>query len=67
MSFIKVKAVTDSSGDWYVIPNELLSKFNELNERSEYEWDIIENEWDLLFNKYRTGGDLNLIQLYINE
>lgn len=60
----KVVCTQDESGHWYVIPSELDDKFNELLERSEYEWDIIEEEFCDLFNKYRTGGDLNLIQLY---
>jgi hypothetical protein len=60
----KVYCTKDESGHWYIIPLELKSKFIELLERSEYEWEIIEKEFYSLFGKYRTGGDLNNVQLY---
>jgi len=57
----KVKAIQDESGHWYVIPNDLLNQFlnDELDESM-----IDSGEFDDKWGKYRTGGDLNLIQLY---
>jgi hypothetical protein len=55
---IKVKAIQDDLYRWYVIPNELHNEFA-LDER------VIDfGEFDVKWGKYRTGGDLNLIQLY---
>lgn len=59
---IKVVAVQDDSGHWYVIPSEKLDMFNELMESTSEEDDF--ESFDLEFGKYMTGGDLNLIQLY---
>ena len=58
---VKVKAIQDESGHWYVIPNNLLSEFrkDELNESM-----IDSGKFDDKWGKYMTGGDLNLIQLY---
>ncbi len=58
----KVKAVKDDSGHWYVIPNNLYEEFikDEQNE------DMIDSgKFDEKYGKYMTGGDLNLIQLYV--
>jgi hypothetical protein len=58
---VKVRAIKDESGHWYVIPNELYNEFikDEQNE------DMIDSgEFDDKYGKYRTFGDLNLIQLY---
>ena len=58
----KVKALTDDSGHWYIIPNELAGEF----------WKDSENEemgdtgvFDRKYGKYATGGDLNITQLFI--
>lgn len=56
-NYIKVKAVRDQAGHWYIIPNELVEDFYKDNE------DELDN-FDDKYYKYRTGGDLNLIQLY---
>lgn len=60
MEYQKVKAVQDDSCHWYIIPAELEEDFNK---------DLDENDEDLAFDEkygeYRTGGDLNLVQLYI--
>jgi hypothetical protein len=57
----KVKALTDESGHWYLIPNELADEFhNDLNSIEEDTAHIFDYKW----GKYMTGGDLNLIQLY---
>ncbi len=67
----KVICLQDESSHWYVIPNDLLSEFNRLLNLCEEERDLgIENlfkteeEFNKMFSKYRTGGDLNNIQLY---
>lgn len=62
----KVKAVKDEGSHWYVIPIELSAKFRELtefenDEDTNFEY---EKEFNEIFSKYRTGGDLNNIQLY---
>jgi len=61
-----VKAVRDESGHWYVIPDRLYEKFNFLSEQidlDEENYDLID-EFEMMFNRYRTGGDLNNIQLW---
>lgn len=60
----KVYCTQDESGHWYVMPLELKSKFIELLKRSEYEWNVVEEEFNNTFSKYMTRGDLNLVQLY---
>jgi hypothetical protein len=57
-----VAAIQDETGDWFVIPKELVGRFMDLEETSSAvdKWDLFESE----FGEYRTGGDLNLIQLY---
>lgn len=60
-----VKAIQDDAGHWYLIPNELVSKFHELMEKVyDMDYDAM-SECDNLFSQYRTGGDLNNVQLYI--
>ncbi len=63
-----VKAVQDDSGHWYVIPDDMVSKFYELDLAIGSENEITATEADenfeFYFSKYRTGGDLNNIQLY---
>lgn len=65
---IAVKAKRDDAGHWYLIPNELVNEFNNLldyainSEDDGSSIDLFENT----FSKYRTGGDLNNTQLYIN-
>jgi hypothetical protein len=56
-----VKAVEDDSGHWYVIPNRLLDEFYKDGENEEF---VDSGDFDNKYGKYRTGGDLNLIQLY---
>ena len=58
-----VKAV-ELDGDWYVVPNEIYKQFIEA---SEIEEDIESGYFDSIYGHYRTGGDLNLVQLYILE
>lgn len=57
----KVKALQDDSFHWYVVPDELAAEFKE----DLYNEDIIESgEFNEKWESYRTGGDLNLIQLW---
>jgi hypothetical protein len=57
----KVKAVRDESGHWYVIPENLLPFFL-IDEEDESMIDS--GQFDDKWGKYRTGGDLNLVQLW---
>ena len=59
----KVKAVTDYDGHWYVIPNELVDQFLKDLENEDEDY-IDSGEFDNKYFHYRTGGDLNLVQLY---
>jgi len=61
MSNIKVKAVQDDSGHWFVIPNELAKDFYKDLEDEDM---CDSGEFDDKYGAYRTGGDLNLTQLY---
>lgn len=57
----KVKSVNDDSGHWYVIPENLYPFFKiDLEDEDMVESGYFDNKWE----KYRTGGDLNLVQLY---
>ena len=57
--FIPVVATEDNDGHWYIIPKDLIDRFEKDLEESD-EDDALE-EW----SEYMTGGDLNLVQLYI--
>lgn len=58
----------DETGDWYIIPNELLDSFNAYFINGDMENDYeLQDEFEEKFGKYRTGGDLNLKQLYIKN
>lgn len=61
--FIKVVAKKDESGHWYVIPNDKHSEFIKDSED-----DDLANSggFDAKWHKYRTGGDLNLVQLWMS-
>ncbi len=66
-----VKVLQDSSGHWYVVPNDEVIEFSRLsslleNEDSE-QFDVLCEEFDFKFAMYRTGGDLNLVQLFISD
>ena len=58
---IPVKAL-EEDGDWYLIPNELYEEFK----NDTYNEEMVESGgFDDKWWKYKTGGDLNLIQLYV--
>lgn len=57
----KVKAVKDESGHWYVIPENLFPSFQiDVEDESMIDSGQFDDKW----GKYRTGGDLNLVQLW---
>ena len=57
----KIKAVKDEDGHWFVIPEELLASFlSDLEDEGMLDGGEFDSKW----GKYRTGGDLNLIQLW---
>ena len=58
----KVKAVKDESGHWYIIPNDLLDEFADDEENESM---IDSGKFDEKWGKYRTGGGLNLVQLWV--
>lgn len=62
MALQKVIAVQDDDCHWYVIPAWMENEFHMLEELGFEEDD--HSEFEATFSKYRTGGDLNLVQLY---
>jgi len=64
---IPVIAKQDESGHWYLIPNELDENFIQLYNEAEDGSTSAEDEFIEIFSKYRTGGDINNKQLYIEE
>ena len=62
--YIKVKAITDNDGHWFVIPNKIKEQFYRDLEDEDF---VDSGKFDGIYGKYRTGGDLNLVQLYILE
>lgn len=54
----KVYVMQDDSSHWYVIPIELISDFDKGSE---------DEGFDAKYGKYRTGGDINNVKLYIKE
>ncbi len=57
----KVKCVQDSDCHWYVIPNHLITEFDQDVENEDM---VDSGEFDAKYAKYATGGNLNLVQLY---
>lgn len=60
-TFQKVKALRDESGHWYVIP---IDKYKEFGQYEENEEMCDSGRFDDKWGKYRTGGDLNLVQIW---
>lgn len=60
----KVKAIQDDSCHWYIIPNELKDEFYKDLDNEDM---IDSGKFDTKYGHYRTGGDLNLVQLYVDE
>ena len=61
--YIKVQVVSDDSGHWYIIPNELKDQFY-IDSENEKMCDS--GQFEKKYDSYRTGGCINNIQLYIN-
>lgn len=59
--FQRVKAIKDEDGHWYVIPELLYYQFCVDLGNEEM---VDSGDFDNKYGKYRTGGDLNLVQLY---
>ena len=57
----KVKAIQDESSHWYVLPNDLLDDFHKDEENEDF---IDSGGFDEKYGRFRTGGGLNLVQLY---
>lgn len=61
--YIPCKAI-DVGGDWYVIPNELYEQFCK---DAKDEKLVEDGDFSDKYDEYATGGDLNLIQLYVKK
>lgn len=61
--YVRVIATQDESSHWYVIPYDRKEEFSK---DSENESMIDSGDFDDKWGGYMTGGDLNLIPLYIN-
>lgn len=58
---IPVKVMSDEDGHWYIIPNDKAKQFlKDLSGPRK----IADEDFDEIYGKYRTGGDINLVQLY---
>jgi hypothetical protein len=51
----------ECDGDWFVVPSDLVDEFNKFTQPI----DRYAVEFEEKFGHMRTGGDLNLTQLYI--
>lgn len=61
----KVYCTEDESGHWYIIPLELKGVFQNYMNALEHDYDDgLNDNFEKQFSKYKTGGDLNNIQLY---
>lgn len=63
-----VQALQDDSCHWYLVPNDQAPLFNELMEKIEADGEetyTATEQFEQAFGHYRTGGDLNNTQLYI--
>lgn len=73
-SIQKVVAVQDESSHWYVIPFDLKEEFDKLSDDVYNAYNNVDVKEAVLINletsfhdkfgKFRTGGDLNNVQLY---
>ena len=57
----KVKVTRDESGHWYVLPDDIYDEFVKDEENEDM---IDSGKFDDKYEKYRTGGGINLVQLY---
>lgn len=67
---IPVKAI-EFDGDWFVIPSMLRVDFEKMTDKflsEDYHNKYADMEkFEKIFGKYRTGGDLNNVQLYVKK
>jgi len=62
--YTRVSVESDDDGHWYVIPHSKVEQFQKmLSEGEEDEW----SEFEENFGEYRTGGDINNIELYVKN
>lgn len=70
MEFIKIKVMYDDASHCYLVPEELAQDFtkhmNAMYE-SDFEDQDVVNAFESKFGQYRTGGDINNVQLYIEK
>ena len=61
-----VNVMKDDSGHWYIIPIGLVGQFQNFMVAIEFDenQELIDN-FEAMFSEYRTGGDVNLVQLYV--
>ena len=67
---VAVKILQDDSCHWYIIPVEEADRFEIMLEKiinSDGEDQNTIDDFEAEFGGYRTGGDVNLTQLYIKE
>lgn len=58
----KVKVLRDNDSHWFVVPEDVAGQFYSMLRDCEASDDY--EPFEVTFGKYRTGGDLNLVQLY---
>lgn len=62
--YVPVHPAQDNAWNWYILPNELNDQFQEDLENEDM---LDSGEFDDKYGQYMTGGDLNLVQLYIKK
>ncbi len=71
--WIDVEVIQDGDGHWYVIPKSKRTLWDahiqniEREEDESDEWYTAIEAFDKEFGEHMTGGDINLIQLYIKQ
>ena len=61
MTLEKVNVVRDEDGHWFIIPSEKEDEFYE--DLEDYGF-IDTGGFDIKWSRYKTGGDINLVQLW---
>ena len=59
---ISVKVLEDESGHWYIIPSNMYKNFILLRDLEKDE-----ELFEKTFERYRIGGDINLIELFVDK
>ena len=66
-TYIPAYATRDESSHWYVIPLSMKDEFTRLSdacEKEDYTHESV-TAFENKFSEYRTGGSINLVQLYV--